>query len=246
MDIGFKKFLHERELDLDFISSAEKCSSFNLSSSHFTSLERKEEIQHLIGKLWFPEFNDFLEGNIEINSLNKRINTLKSMSSANFKQLFEYNIKGVGPGEALLFFIHNDVYLGGGSSAGIDAIVNGKPYEIKAVKLSKDGWLYDFKLGGTVNLTDVMADLKNLAGAKTNEIKGSWMAELARDHAKEYNDIQEKFRNEAFEYFKDHEFIFFNNNGSGEVVYIGRIARDQIFMERVTSGTLKPLGKVLC
>ena len=180
---------------------------------------------------------------LEKNELiNEKIEYLKKTNSSNFKNLFRYQKTGFGPGEILLYFLNDDVYLGGGNSSGLDATVNisNKTYEVKSVKKSlKNNCVYDFKMGGTLNLIDIIKDLQNLYGENKSEIKSSLMNELSKKYPKKYNEIEEKFRDVAVSYFKDHETIFFNNV-TGDIIHIGKLNREQIFMDRVTSNTIKP------
>ena len=229
-------------LDIDYITEAQKPAAFNIDSSEFRSIKRKKEIQHIISKFWFNDKFDFLNGDININDVNEKIEYLKKTNSCNFKNLFRYQKTGFGPGEILLYFLNDDVYLGGGNSSGLDATVNisNKTYEVKSVKKNlKNNCVYDFKMGGTLNLIDIIKDLQNLYGENKSEIKSSLMNELSKKYPKKYNEIEEKFRDVAVSYFKDHETIFFNNV-TGDIIHIGKLNREQIFMDRVTSNTIKP------
>lgn len=73
-------------------------------------------------------------------------------------KLFNINIsRTLGPGEVLLYFIFDDIYLAGGSSS-IDLVnKSGKPIaEVKAVdKPTKSGKINDFKFGTQANKANV-------------------------------------------------------------------------------------------
>ena len=65
MPIRFKKFHKLQEmaavdisdLDANFLSRAQKVTSFNLRTRDFESLQYKAEIQHLFRTHFFPNFN---------------------------------------------------------------------------------------------------------------------------------------------------------------------------------------------
>ena len=113
----FKNYMTEMaaanvsDLDADFLKRAQKVTSFNLSSSDFTSLKYKEEIQHLFRTHMFPAFDldNTMSGAPNITKLNKLIKNLKAISSKGFRNLHNYNLKGVGPAEATLFFLLDSI-----------------------------------------------------------------------------------------------------------------------------------------
>ena len=239
-------------LDLKFINRASKVTSFNLVSKDLQNLRYKKEIQYLFNKNLFPEFN--LNSTIDLvdkDKLNILINELRLSNNFNF--LHNYNLKGFGPGEITLYFLINTSYLGGGSSAGIDMFVEDKKYEIKAVSITKDGFAYNFKLGGNVPLSSTILSLINLTnyfkleGNKT-EIKSSVLSKLKELDSSSFKKIEEEYAEIAYEnYFKNHEIIFINNAVSsrlGLIESIKYVKKDDIFIERVTSGTVKPRIKL--
>ena len=140
----FKSYMTEMaavnvaDLNLEFLKRAQKITSFNLSTKDFESLEHKKEIQYLIGLHFFPKFslaNTLKKMNVD--RFNNLIEKLRSESPSKLSQLHNYNLKGVGPGEVTMFFLIDNCHLGGGGSAGVDAIIGGKKYEIKAANYSK-------------------------------------------------------------------------------------------------------------
>lgn len=261
---SFKLFIKEstavitggemQDLDMNFINNALKITSFNLTASDFTSLTHKREIQHLFNLHFFPKF----DVSKTVNSLNKEtlntlIASLKKENMEGFKKIHNYNLKGVGPGEVTLYFLIGNCKLGGGSSAGIDAIIGTIGYEVKAVKVTTDGTFVDFKLGGTVPLFDIINDLNeirtnyNLGGTKT-EMKGSIIDDMKIKAPKEFAVIEQKYAKIAYDnYFKNHDVIFINNNPTqklGNIESVKKVRMDEIFIERVTSGTVKPKIKI--
>lgn len=241
------------DFDYNFIRRAEKVTSFNVSAADFQTLKHKKELQHLFIKHMFPGFDldDTIKGTTFTKaSVNRVIGKLKQEGDVG--HLHKYNLKGVGPGEVLMYFILDKGMLGGGSSAGLDLSVGSKGYELKAIKTT-NGFFSDFKLGGTVNLDPFKTRLNQLRsalklGGTATEISGSRMSDMKRMAPDDYNLIEEEFRTVAYnEYFRKHDVIFINNTAGrdmGNVEDIRRVKKEDIFMERVTSGTLKPLVKI--
>ena len=243
-------------LDLEFISRAEKVTSFNLNANDFTSLKHKDEIQHLFNKHFFPSFdlkNTIEGGNISADKINRVVSSLRSVSSNHFNSLVNYNLKGVGPGEVMLYFILKEAYLGGGASAGADIYVGSKAYECKAVKVSSNGEAYNFKLGGTLPIPDFIVQLDALRqslgipGSKT-EISSNNLKQMKERAPDRYGIIEKTFAEMAYErYFKHHNTIFINNNTAskaGNIEAIKIVNPKEIMFDVVTSGTIKPRVKL--
>ncbi|UOK16980.1 hypothetical protein [Vibrio phage phiKT1024] len=247
----------------EFLQRASQVTTFNLNTSDLTTTKHKREIRHLIDDNWFPDIENtkvYRQGLDKIE-LNKAIEYLKTQNNEGFKRLYSYNMKGIGPGEMMLYYMVDGAIIGGGSSSGVDLIVgkhnydepsiiiDSEEYEIKAVKSVSnkvmDGkFLHDFKLGGTVNISDLMTRLRELGGVTKNELPGSKVNAL-RDNP-EFLAIEADFRKEAYKYFNNHKIIFIDNSPSrmGQIINIGKIEADRIFIERMTSGTIKPLIKI--
>lgn len=241
-------------LDYDFISRAEQITSFNLSTKDFETLEnRKKEIQYLFTKYFFPEFN--LSDTIDIidqNALNMLMLKLKQINLHGFNNLYNYNLKGLGPGEILLYYLVNTAILGGGSSAGEDLIiVNGNVYEIKAIQKTSNNCAVDFKLGGTVNLSSIINELirirdrLELSDSRRSEIKKTNIDLIKQKAPNTFKDIETEYKTITHkEYFGKHEIIFMNNKNKSRLGLIEKVKHvcfDDISIERVTSGTAKPI-----
>jgi len=242
------------DLNMKFLKRAEKVIAFNLQTSDFTSIEHKKEIQHLITKNFFPGFDTSKTlKSVNKTKLNALIKELKSIDVGQFEKLHTYPLSGVGPGEATLYYLLDNGHLAGGGSKGVDLIVGDKKYEIKAVKKhKKEDIYYDFRLGGTVRLDDIMGELavikKKLALPGTSsEIPTSQIAEIKKRVPEDYAKIEKKYGDRAYKYFKDDEIILINHGGNkkdlGDIVYVGKIGRDNVGLERVTSNTIKPTFK---
>ena len=257
--VNFKNYLITEgldlnDLDLDFLRRAEKITSFNLTTKDFESLKNKKEIQYLFKRHFFPAFDlgQTING-LDQNRLNSLISQLKSISSSNFKKLYTYPLKGVGPGEALLYFLINDGHLGGGSSAGVDLVVADKKYEIKAVSYSSNTKeAYNFKLGATFSLAGIirgLQELKKRTGGSGSEVNSGDIAKIRKSFPKELSDIENEYQRLAYHnYFKNHDIIFMLNTGPkaqiGNIIGVKRVGLSDIKLERVTSGTVKPRVKI--
>jgi len=256
---SFKSYIKEAtisvdDLNMDFIRRAEKVTSFNLQTSDFESTENKAEIQYLLTKNFFPGFDTSKTlTSVDKDKLNALIRELKSINTKLFSKLHDYPLKGVGPGEATLYYLLDNSQLGGGASAGVDLVVGSKKYEIKAVKPRvKAGDFHDFKLGGTVRLDDIMgelADLKeklDLSGAP-GEIPKTQIETMKKRAPREFEKIEKKYGDRAFNYFEGDEVILINNDKGkkdyGEVIFSGKIQRKNIGLDRVTQATIKPTLK---
>jgi len=243
------------KMDLEFLKRAEKVTAFNIQASDFTSNKYKSEIQHLFNKHFFPKFDiSSALSIVDMPKLNKLISQLKREDASAFKTLHSYPLKGVGPGEATMFFLLSDGHLGGGSSRGVDLVVGSKKYEIKAVNLSANGkTMNNFKIGGTVDLSKIISSavalkkqaVPNYSNADT-EINTKQIQLIEQMFPKEWKAIKQEYQNKAYSYFKGHEVIFINNSPAklGEIISIKKVKKSDIELERITSGTVKPMVKV--
>lgn len=241
-------------MDYSFIKRAERVTSFDLAASDFTSLKHKKEIQYLFTKNLFPHFNTNSAANIvNMQKLNSQIRELKKLDNGvNFSKLHYYNLKGVGPGEVTIFYLVNNAYLGGVSSK-VDITSGSHKYEVKAAKISADGIATDFQLGGTVPLYDVLSRLGQLqtslklGGSKT-EMSAKVMANMRSKDQSSYDEIENLFRDVVYNYyFKNKDFIFVNNTKGpklGTIEAIKQVSKDEIWIDRVTRGTIKPKVKL--
>ena len=241
------------KLDTEFIKKAEKVTSFNIAAADFTHLNYKNEIQHLFQKHFFPGFDLSSTSNstsITTTDANRLINKLRIMDFSAFNNLHFYNLKGVGPGEATLFFLYNKAHLGGGTSAGVDLVCGTNKYEIKAAKLDKDGkFVSGFKLGGTVPLGDLVDEAVSYKNAMGFTTAGKGQSEVNKTQMEA---IAKEYPKRAFQYFENDNVIFMNNNNSngrltraaGGVITVKRVKQADIGLDVITQGTMKPKVKV--
>lgn len=241
-------------MDKTFIKRATSLSSFNLVTSDFESLKYKKEIQHLFNFYFFPNFDmKNTTDNIDMNALNRAIDLIKREDQTMFEKLHMYNLKGVGPGEATLYFLCNTAHLGGGSSAGVDIVANNGKFEVKAVSVSRNREAYNFKVGGTVPLSNIMSAMDDLRQefklvGNAGNINGSTLATIKQKAPREYQKIEGMYADAVYDYFKNHKVIFINHNQSkgerGRIEAIKNVQRNDISIDVITSGTIKPRIKL--
>jgi len=265
----FKGYLKEMaefkvsDLDAEFIRRATKVTSFNLKGADFESLDHKAEIQHVIQTYWFPKFDlkNTMRG-LNVNKINNAIDQLKKADRFYFDKLYDWQPKGVGPGEVLLYFLINDAVLGGGTSAGIDVKIGGKNYEVKAANLTGDGKsVYGFRLGGTVNVSQEVRqaiDMKEKLGFTTagkgqGEVNKTQITAIQKKFPKEWESIRKSYVDKAYKYFAGQTVIFFNNNRStggkltraaGNLAAVKKVKKDDIEIDVITQNSIKPRVKI--
>lgn len=239
--------------DASFIKRATKVTSFNLQARDFESLTYKKEIQYLFKTYFFPNFDlgNTVNG-FQVDRINGLVDALKSENAKALAALHKYSLKGVGPGEVLMYFLIKDAHLGGGSSAGVDLVVGSEQYEIKSVERHSSGYVYGFKLGGTVNIADITQDIVALAKqfkddlrlTRPTEIGKVALQKLSELAPREYNEIVGRYRKAAYDgYFKLHPIIFMYNTGKrnmGKIIAVQNVQLNDIDIDAVTSGTIKP------
>lgn len=248
-----------KELDKAFIKRATKITSFNLTSADFTSLKNKIEIQTLYQQHMFPSFSpEMALRTITVSGYNKLVDLLKKDDASQYEKLHNLSLKGVGPGEAVMYLLTKKGHLGGGSSAGVDLVDGSSKYEVKAAKWKsktrKDS-VSDFKLGGgLVGMTQIETDIQDLAfrlGLKPKgsaEISGKVFEEMKKMDPNKYNEIESRYQKLAGKYFGNHDTIFLqtekNQPDFGEILAIKKVKPSDITMERFTSKSIKPIVKI--
>jgi hypothetical protein len=236
----------------EFLSRAQKITSFNLTTHDFKTLDHKAEIQHLFQTHFFPSFDvSRTIKKVDGDHLNDLIAELKHGNDGEmFPKLHSYNLRGVGPGEVTMFFLVQPALIGGGGSAGIDIFVDSDLYEVKAALISKSRAATDFSVGSSVPLADLMVEMNNLQralglGNTTTSIKGSIVNKMRQMAPLKFNEIENHYRDVTYEYyFKHHDTIFINNNKEdprfGIVEAVKAVQKEDITIERLTKGTIKP------
>lgn len=245
-------------MDMAFLANAEKLTTLNLSAADFGSIKHKREIQFLIAKHFFTSFdlNDTIDDkNFDVGAHNRVITKLKASNPEAFLQVYSYKLPGIGPGEVLMYFIHDNAFLGGGSSAGLDVIFPSGEYEIKAAYITADGkYAYHFKLGGTFDVSDIVSKLRALYAKSTGEEKPSSeisvnkIRELKKRYPNEFEKIEKAYAKLTYEhYFSKHAIIFITDNDNKSLGYVSKVKNvkiDDIEIETLTSGVIKPRIKL--
>lgn len=272
---AFQRAVNEEEfvdgLDLDYINKCSVSNAFKVDTKDLQSTEFKSEIRFLICRKYFPELQTsdiFLPKITTAKALNLSLDIIESLNPKAMLELLQLNAgSGLGPGEALLYFLLDDVTIGGGSSAGVDVIDGGTKYELKAVKLRKnDMMLTDFKLGGTVDISGVQKKLMDLKKAMLEtlpKVKEGEKTGINKDHIKafknpkvkkvikergldDYEKLEKEFQQIAYDnYFNAHPIIFMGSKGAnkseyGRIFTIMNVKKEDIRMHQVTSSTIKP------
>ena len=254
------------DLDADFLRRAQRVTSFNLSPKDFISLQYKKEIQHLFRINFFPKFDldQTIHGQPTVSKLNKLIKQLKGMNSSAFHKLHTYNLKGVGPAEATLFFLIDQAHLGGGSSAGVDIVVGNKNYEVKAGNIPQEGGsrhIVGFKLGGTVPLSKIVSsaikirDIKSTIAAAGKEKTGVNLKQIRMIRADSIlnpqwvREVERPYAKVASKYLGKNPIIFMVNTTpkgrAGECAAIIKPGISDVSIDVVTQGTIKPRVKIV-
>lgn len=275
-----KSFLREMaavnvsSLDVDFLNRAQKITTFNLRPTDMQTTRYKSEIQHLFNRHFFKDFDlsKTIKGQPSVTKLNTLIDMLQKESMTNYNKLHFYNLKGVGPGEATLYFLLDDAVLGGGGSAGVDLMVGSKKYEIKASLHSKsDNTVYGFKFGGTEDLSKMVTQIvkwKNELGLKSsgkgvNEVGPKNLEIIKKKYPSEWRKLEAEYSRIGGRYFGNTPVIFISNNtsmkvdpdgdaekirqlsaGAGKILSIGPVTAKDISIQTVTQGTIKPRVKI--
>ena len=249
------------DLDFEFIRRAEKVTKFNISVNDLKP-ELQPSIRYLFIKNQFPKFGDkdLFQTKFNVPGLNRAIQALKKENFNHFFNMYQFDQSGIGPGELMLYFLIDNSRVGGGGSAGVDLIVNGKEYEAKSVELRVGTQMIEgFKLGGKGELAPIMAAAQSLKKkyademvkankGKKNAISEVNMAQLKRLEQlepKAMKDIKSKYTRVASEYFGNTNIVFMYSKSAagkkvGEIIAAGRIAPGTVQIASITSGTIKP------
>lgn len=256
-------------LNQETLTRFEHRTSFNITAQEFTTLDHKREIQYMFHKYLFPDFNPQMHcirgcvANPEklVHLLRNRIKYLKDLHPDTFQYLHYYNVKGIGPGEATLFFLLDEATLGGGGSGGTDLILGDWSGEIKASHINKEGSATQFRIGGVVKLSDLATQMIDMKSSLKLDTKGSGQAEVSsnqikvlRDHYPEkMNQISIEYADRVANYFHNDLVIVNNNKGAkgklikkegGQIVAIKRPNPQDITIQCVTQNTIKPIIKI--
>ena len=264
-----------KDLNREYIRKAMAIKSINIKAKDFGTLEYKREIQYMIAQHWFPKFPlNMIQEKLTTQSqnvVNKAIKYLRENYYNTFMQLWNFPAAGIGPGEAMIYFLVNKAMVGGGGSAGIDImILDGDKYELKAATISKDRVAAGFRLGGTVKVSDMVQQVvqfkKDLnlkfGGSGEEEVNKADLIQIRKTYPSEMRKIESEFVMKAHQYLSKNKLLLFNNNKvgttakdedargnlrrdvGGNIEFIGTIKRNQVKLGQITQGKPKPEVKL--
>jgi hypothetical protein len=226
---------------LELLESATKYMYFNINRKLFQTVDYKGLIKELFEKHWFlGEINQLtVEKESDIILLNNYISSIKN-NGILFNRLFHYPLKRTGNAEVMLFLLIKNSFLSNISSSGTDIVINNNHYEIKHCVVSKkyntNKMFYNnFKLGNSFCPRPVVNNVENYFGKIP---KGSEMAEARKDP--KFLEIESEYRDLVYsEYFSKHNMLFIDKHG--EIKFVGKIKKENIFIDTITEGTIKPM-----
>lgn len=226
---------------LELLESATKYMYFNIDRKLFQTIDYKDEIKRLFEKHWFLEEIKQLtvEKESDIKLLNTYIIYIKNNINL-FNRLFHYPLKRTGNAEVMLFLLIKNSFLSNISSSGTDIVVNNNHYEIKHCVVSKkykSQKLYynNFKLGNSFCPRLIINAIEKYFDKIP---KGSEMAEARKDP--KFLEIENEYRHLVYnEYFSKHNMLFIDKHG--EIKFVGKVKKENIFIDTITEGTIKPM-----
>ena len=233
------------ELFEEALADATQYMYFNLDRKLFQGTEYKASIKELFEKYWF--FEEISQLHIkeekDIFLLNSYVFYIKNLNINLFNRLFHYPLKRTGNAEVMLFLLIQNSFLSSVSTAGNDIVINDIHYEIKNCLISKkykseELYYSNFKLGNSFCTRNIINNIENYFGYIP---RGSEISEARNDS--DFLRIEEDYRELVYnEYFSKHNMLFITK--CGEIRYIGKIKKEQIFIDTLTEGTIKPM--ILC
>ena len=247
-----------KELNHDFLHRAQKISSFNVADKDFESLNFKNELQFLYASHIFMDFDwtKTLKGNtINVRELNRLIKKLRQEDRIKFNELLKFTGQSFGPGEVLIYLLHDKVHLAGGKESG-DIRVGNQQIELKACekKVSTQQY-FGFYLGGTFDVSDIVSRLLALKkkvgtnGAKAGEVGRIDIANMHKAEPDAMKKIEEDFADISYKHYFSHHPIMFmaSKNGAGaeagDIFDLKQVKPKDVTIDALTSQKIKPFIK---
>lgn len=245
-----------RNLNKSFLNYAQRISSFNVKDKDFATNEYKEEIQFLYGQHFFPKFDWYQTLNTNAISTTdvKKINALAakmySENPSGYRNLVGFKGQALGPGEVLLYLLHDKIVLAGGTQGG-DCRIGSNIYEVKAADvLASTGEYYGFTLGGTLPLTGIankLLALKEATGAnfaKKGEVGRKDIAYMYEKNPAAMKAIDEEYGQIAYDnYFKKYSMLFIDNrknkNTYGHILSVKNVKPKDVRIDAFTAQNFK-------
>ena len=242
-----------------------------LKDKDFKNIDYKFEIQDMFAtqygsKGYGKAFNHiFLKalkndsfGTVDVSRMNRLISELKATNPVAFETIVQSKFESLGPGEVLLFLLHDKVYLAGGTEGG-DVRIGSKYYEVKGCTFKQQTSQLDgFFLGSTVGDKAVLQKISKLAVSKgvtnsTTAITRTEVEELRKNHAVEYLPLEKEYADITVrDYFSKYGFIFIGTKQItggkyGKIVQFfpkNGIKADMISLDGYSRNAAKPFIKV--
>jgi hypothetical protein len=242
-----------------------------LKDKDFTDIKYKFEIQDMFatqygskgyGKAFNYIFLKALKNNsfgmTDVSKMNRLISELKATNQVAFNTIVQSKFEALGPGEVLLFLLHDNIYLAGGSEGG-DVRIGTKKYEVKGCTFrQKESQLNGFFLGSTVGDKKVLGKISELAmkyniTKSSTSVKTTDVDKLRKNHAEEYLPLEKEYADITIrDYFSKYGFIFIGTKGItggkyGKIVQFfpkGGIKADMITLDGYSRNAAKPFIKV--
>ena len=242
-----------------------------LKDNDFTDIRYKFEIQDIFAtqygsSTYGKPFTSILLkalkndsfGMTDVSKMNRLISELKATNKAAFKTIVQSKFESLGPGEVLLFLLHDKIYLAGGSEGG-DVRIGSKKYEVKGCTFrQKTSQLDGFFLGSTVGDKGVLQKISKLAVDKkittsTYDISRTQVEKLRKNYAEEYLPLEKEYADITIrDYFSKYGFIFIGTQNISEGKYgkivqffpKGGIKSDMISLDGYSRNAAKPFIKV--
>ena len=229
---------------LELLKSATKYMYFNIDRKHFENTKIKEQIKNLFEKNWFNETiiqEEVLSDN-DLYKLNNYICKIRKNKDL-FNRLFHYPLKRTGNAEVMLYLLIKNSHLSVSSTSGRDIIINNENYEIKNCIVSKkynsqEKYYSNFKLGNSFSLRELINLVEDYFGFIP---KGSELNEARK--TTEFLQIETTYRNIVYSnYFSKHKIIFIDKEGI--IQFVGFVKKEDIFIDTITEGTIKPMIRI--
>lgn len=249
-------------IDSAWRSTKQESSRFSFQTSDFnlTNLKYKDTIRSIFFDNWFPKIDKkgAIVDKVSMASLNRSIQLYKKANPQKFDLLYNYDLRGLGPGEVLLYLIVNDSHLGGGSSAASDLIIGSSTYEIKSSKRNVGGGFYhDFRFGKTIDDDAIKGELlalgkksnlinQNITNSSSLAIPGTKMKEIADKNKEEFEDIEKRYCSIVKKYLGNTSLVVFDRN-DGLIKFSEKgnsFKENDVGIYRIATGTIEPLIRV--
>ncbi len=219
----------------NFVQELKDVKVLKLTQSNFENIRDKDYIQHAYS-IVYQQFHNYFENGLRMDSfgmqqcrdLNKNIVAMKKDNK--FLEIFQQTYRDLGPGEVLMYLLHDKIHLAGGTQGG-DLRIGTKKIELKAAKIKqnpksvKGPLFYSFMMGQN-DMSDTVTNLKRLIEAAKLKFEGTSIKTSTIDFLRNnfkgnqgndaggkpilgFDELEKLFQKQAHEqYFKKYQFMF--------------------------------------